>query len=54
MGAAAGDWWKWNITVCIHTMMYLGLRVQKEVPTWGGGGGGHKVLMAYTMRARER
>ena len=30
MGAAAGYWWQWNITVCIYTMMYLGLGVQKR------------------------
>ena len=48
MGAAAGYWWQWNITVSIYTMMYLGLGVQKRCPR------GHKVVMAYTMRTRGR
>ena len=48
MGAAAGYWWQWNITVCIYKVMYLGLGVQKTCP------GGHKELLAYTMRTRGR
>ena len=36
--------------MCIYTMMSLGLGLQKMCP----GGGGRKVLMAYTMRTRGR
>ena len=32
MGATAGYWWQWNITVCIYTMLYLGWGGPKEVP----------------------
>ena len=48
MGAATGYWWKWNITVCIHKVIYLSPGVQKRCP------GGHKEPLAYTMRTRGR
>ena len=34
MGTAAGYWWQWNITMCIYTMVYIGLGVQTRCPGW--------------------
>ena len=49
MGAATSYWWQGNITVCIYEVIYLGLGVQKRCP-----GGGHKDLLAYTLRTEGR